>query len=452
MQLTILGGGGFRVPLVYQALCDDPELGVTDLILYDVDGSRLGLTASILSHIGDQAARSGHRVPRVRTSTDLAEAVRGAAFVFSAIRVGGLAGRVSDERCALDHGVLGQETTGAGGITYGLRTVPVAVAVAEVIATEAPQAWVINFTNPAGMVTEAMRSRLGDRVVGICDSPVGLFRRVAKVLDVDPERAEFDYSGLNHLGWLHRVLIDGADVLPGLLGDHERLSRIEEGRLFGAEWLQTLGSFPNEYLWYWYFRSDALSAERATDQTRGEFLLTQQQGFYTEAARLQPTAAYQSWQATRRHREESYMADSREVSGSGERDEDDLDGGGYDRVALAVMRAISSDRPTRLVLNVANRGTFTFLDDQAVIEVPCVISGSGISMTQVSQPDLHGQGLVASVKAVERLVIEAALTGSRSTAVEALALHPLVGSVPVARGILDDQLGRVPELAQIIRR
>lgn len=452
MQLTILGGGGFRVPLVYKALCDDPELGVTDLVLYDVDGSRLSLTASILDHLADRAARSGRQAPRVRTSTDLADAVRGAAFVFSAIRVGGLAGRVSDERCALDHGVLGQETTGAGGVTYGLRTIPVALEVAETVAREAPEAWVINFTNPAGMVTEAMRSRLGDRVVGICDSPVGLFRRVAKVLGVEMKQADFDYSGLNHLGWLHRVLIDGQDRLPALLRDQERLARIEEGRLFGAEWLQTLGSIPNEYLWYWYFRSDALAAERGTEQTRGEFLLAQQQDFYAATPAADPGALYQRWEETRRSREESYMADSREVSGSGERDEDDLDGGGYDRVALAVMRAVAHDRPARLVLNVANRGTFSFLDDDAVIEVPCDIAAPGPVIKPVSQPDLHGQGLVAGVKAVERLVIEAARTGSRRTAIEALALHPLVGSVPVARGILDDQLRRVPELARVLTR
>ncbi|MGO4430119.1 6-phospho-beta-glucosidase, partial [Streptomyces sp. MCAF7] len=144
-------------------------------------------------------------------TTDLDDALRGADFVFSAIRVGGLAGRARDERVPLAEGVLGQETVGAGGVLYGLRTLPVALKIAERIAAVAPDAWVINFTNPAGMVTEAMQRVLGDRVIGICDSPVGLCRRAARALGADPGRASYDYVGLNHLGWLRGVIVDGRD-------------------------------------------------------------------------------------------------------------------------------------------------------------------------------------------------------------------------------------------------
>lgn len=447
MRLTILGGGGFRVPLVFRALCEDAALGVDELVLYDVDGDRLDVVASVLTHLADNAEGTA---PKVRVTTDLRDAVAGADFIFSAIRVAGLSGRICDERSALAQGVIGQETTGAGGVCYGLRTVPVALRVADVVDEVAPQAWVINFTNPAGLVTEAMRSRLGDRVLGICDSPVGLFRRVARALDIDIGRAEFDYAGLNHLGWLRRVVVDGEDRLPRLLADPELLRRIEEGRLFGASWLHTLGTIPNEYLWYWYFRTDALAAEQSAAQTRGEFLRTQQAAFYDKASEGGAPAAYDVWEQTRRDREESYMADSRKVSGSGERDPYDLDGGGYDRVALAVMRAVSADEPQTLVLNVPNRGTLPFLDDDAVIEVPCRIDASGAKPRAVGPLDLAAQGMVASVKAVERTTIEAAVQGSRSLAVQALTLHPLVGSVPVARAILADQLERLPELARAL--
>ena len=167
----------------------------------------------------------------------------------SAIRVGGLAARVQDERVALGLGLLGQETTGPGGIAYALRTIPVARSIAERVRAVAPQAWFINFTNPAGMVTEAMRDVLGDRVVGICDTPITMARRAAGLLGVDPRtRVELDYVGLNHLGWLRSLEQGGRDLLPGLLADHDALTGFEEGRLFGAAWLRALGSIPNEYL------------------------------------------------------------------------------------------------------------------------------------------------------------------------------------------------------------
>ncbi|HET9381844.1 MAG TPA: 6-phospho-beta-glucosidase, partial [Streptomyces sp.] len=166
MRLTILGGGGFRVPLVYGALLSDRAEGrVTHVVLHDLDAGRLSAVTRVLA---EQAAGVPD-APEVSATTDLDEALRGADFVFSAIRVGGLQGRADDERVALAEGVLGQETVGAGGIAYGLRTVPVAVDIARRVARLAPDAWVINFTNPAGLVTEAMSRHLGDRVIGICD-------------------------------------------------------------------------------------------------------------------------------------------------------------------------------------------------------------------------------------------------------------------------------------------
>ena len=174
MRLTICGGGGFRVPLVHGELLRRPELGVSEVVLHDTDEARLTAMSSVL-----RGRPAPGPAPAVRAVTRLDEALLGADVVFSALRVGGLAGRVADERCALDRGLLGQETTGAGGLTYALRTVPVAVALAEAIARVAPHALVINFTNPAGLVTEAMQRVLGDRVVGICDSPLGLATRLA---------------------------------------------------------------------------------------------------------------------------------------------------------------------------------------------------------------------------------------------------------------------------------
>ncbi|MFK4693722.1 6-phospho-beta-glucosidase [Streptomyces pristinaespiralis] len=445
MKLTILGGGGFRVPLVYGALLGDQGEGrVTRVTLHDVDGGRLDAVSRVLA---EQAA--GHPdAPEVVVTLDLDEAVRGADFVFSAIRVGGLEGRAADERVALAEGVLGQETVGAGGIAYGLRTVPVAVGIARRIAALAPDAWVINFTNPAGLVTEAMSRVLGDRVIGICDSPVGLGRRVAKVLGADPASAWIDYVGLNHLGWLRGLRVGGRDQLPQLLADDDALASFEEGRLFGPEWLRSLGAVPNEYLHYYYFNRETVRAYTEAEQTRGAFLGHQQGRFYAEMRRP-GTPALTAWRRTLAEREATYMAANRDAAGVGERDEDDLESGGYEKVALALMRAVARDERTTLILNVRNRGTLSVLDADAVIEVPCLVDAGGAHPVSVDPLPYHAVGLVSAVKAVEREVLAAAESGSRAGAVKAFALHPLVDSVSVARRLLDGYRAAHPGLAYL---
>lgn len=462
MRLTILGGGGFRVPLVFQALLADRGAGrVTDVVLYDADRSRLTAIGSVLRQqaaawgrsaaarteaAGELGEESATGAPVVTETTDLDEALRGADFVFSAIRVGGLAGRTIDERVALDLGLLGQETVGAGGVAYGLRTLPVATSIAQRIAELAPEAWVINFTNPAGMVTEAMLPYLGDRVIGICDSPSGLGRRAALALGLDPAQAFYDYAGLNHLGWLRGISVRGVDQLPALVADDAALLSFEEGRLFGGEWLRNLGSIPNEYLHYYYFARETLAAVQAGEQTRGAFLLEQQSAFYADAVK-QPESALAAWQRTRAERESTYMVESRAVSGAGERDERDLTAGGYEQVALDLMRAIAHNERASLILNVRNRGTLRHLDDDAVVEVPCTVDADGARPIAVSQLTDHQAGLVCAVKAVERATIEAAATGSRAAAIRAFAWHPLVDSVTLAHQLLDGYAANLPELA-----
>src|SRR6266545_3678781 len=374
MRLTILGGGGFRVPLVYRALLDDRGKGrVTNVTLHDIDASRMTVICRVLAEQAYGAADA----PEVSMTTDLDEAITGADFIFSAIRIGGLEGRAVDERVALDEGVLGQETVGAGGIAYGLRTVPVARDLARRIAELNPEAWVINFTNPTGMVTEAMSDFLGDRVIGICDTPVGLGRRVAAALGVDPATAWFDYAGLNHLGWLRAVRVEGRDVLPDLLRDDAALNTFEEGRLFGGEWLRAIGAIPNEYLHYYYFDRDAVAAARAARQSRGALVQDQQRDFYARTADS-PGSALEAWEAARLKREVTYMAENREAARAGERASHDLESGGYEKVALALMRAIAQDERATLILNVPNHGTLAGLDADAVVEVPCVIDANGV--------------------------------------------------------------------------
>ncbi|HET8594482.1 MAG TPA: 6-phospho-beta-glucosidase [Intrasporangium sp.] len=451
MRLVILGGGGFRVPLVYGAvLADRSDRRVTHVVLHDTDETRLRAIGHVLAAQAQRHTATSPEcpAPEVTVTTDLDAALAGADFVFSAIRVGGLEGRTADERVALDLGLLGQETTGAGGIAYGLRTIPVALDIAERVKRLAPDAWVINFTNPAGMVTQAMQRALGDRVVGICDSALGVAKRAARALGHDLAGAEIDYAGLNHLGWLRALHIDGRDVLPELLADADRLGSIEEGRLFGTEWLQTLGMLPNEYLYYYYFTRDAIAAIRTGSQTRGEFLQGQQAGFYAAVADA-PAEAWATWDRAKRERNATYMQENRAEDEA--RSEEDIESGGYEGVALALMAAIAHDEPTTLILNVANAGTLPAVPVDAVVEVPCRVTSAGPRPLPVSPLRGAELGLTLQVKAVEELTIRAALEGDPRTAVEAFALHPLVDSVTVARQLLEGYRARIPLLDKVFQ-
>ena len=451
MKLVILGGGGFRTPYVWQALIrDQGSPRVTEVALYDVDESRLATITAILGQLAEGFAD----VPILRTYTDLESAVAGADFVFAAIRVGGVEQRCCDEHVALDLDVLGQETTGPGGIAYALRTLPVMLQIAETIRRVAPKAYFLNFTNPAGIITEALQSVLGDRALGICDTPSGLGRRVAGVLGYDHTRIQMDYVGLNHLGWMRRVLVDGVDVLPALLADDRRLARMEETQVFGAEWLRTLGLIPNEYLYYYYFNRDAVRRILESPQTRGDFLLETQGRFFDDAA-AEPHLAAKLWTGAVDERGASYMAEAKGgVQGAPtvERDrETDPAHLGYAGVALGVMTAISRDERRTMILNVRNRGTIAGLPDDAVVEVPTMVDANGVHpLTLETQPDLHQLGLMQQVKAVERHAISAAATGSASEALKAFALHPLVDSVTVARELLAGYLAANPDLARTL--
>lgn len=450
MKLCILGGGGFRTPYVYQALLrDGGSPRVTEVALYDLDQDRLHSMTAIL----DQFAVGFDEAPTLTPTTSLRSAIEGSDFVFAAIRVGGLEGRRCDEHVALDLGVLGQETTGPGGLAYAIRTVPVMMEVARLVHELAPEAYLMNFTNPAGIITEAMQSVLGDRVLGICDTPSGLGRRVAGALGLDPGRVQMDYVGLNHLGWMRRVLFDGEDVLPRLLADDDRLGGLEEAEVFGIDWIRTLGVIPNEYLYYYYFNRDAVRRIIDSGPTRGDFLATTQTAFF-EAARHAGAGAAELWRETVDTRSASYMVEARggqQGAPTKQRDrESDPAHQGYAGVALGVMAAITRNESATMILNVRNGTTLAGLPAEAVVEVPTLVDANGVHPLATTQPTLEQTGLMQQVKAVERHTIAAAMTGSRNEALLALALHPLVDSVTVARQLLAGYIERIPEVAQVL--
>jgi 6-phospho-beta-glucosidase len=462
MRLLIAGGGGFRVPLVYRALTSGPFAGlVRELVLYDVDGRRLAAIEAVLASLAGQSAAGGHRLPAVRATSSLTAALVGTDMVFAAIRPGGTAGRTADERIALDLGLLGQETTGAGGISYALRSIPRMLELAAAMRRLCPEAWLLNFTNPAGMVTEALVPVLGSKVIGICDSAGGLVHHAATAAGVVLPEGRLDgvgYYGLNHLGWLYRLESGGRDVLPELLADAAALAGFEEGRLFPPELLADLGCLPNEYLYYYYETARAVAGIRSAARTRGESIDRQQSALYPRLAAAGPEA-YPLWEAARRSREEGYLAEARPA---GERrDETDLAGGGYERVALAAMRALSGGGEAQLILNTPNavRGAgagtsgagaaavaVPGIPADAVVEVPCRVTPDGVAPLRQDRPAPAQLALMQRVKDVDRLVVQACGNGRREAALAAFARHPLVNSEALAAKLLARYEGAFPEL------
>ena len=470
MRLTIAGGGGFRVPLVYRALCAGPFAGlVRELVLYDVDPGRLAAINAVLASLaGQHPPGAAATFPAVRATTSLTEALHGTDLVFAAIRPGGTAGRTADERVALDLGLLGQETTGAGGISYALRSIPRMLDLASRMRRHCPDAWLLNFTNPAGMVTEALVPVLGRKVVGICDSASGLVHRAANAAGVAMPEGTLDgvgYYGLNHLGWLYRLASGGRDMLPGLLADAGALAGFEEGRLFPQRFLADLGCLPNEYLYYYYETGRALAGIRSSATTRGESIDRQQTELYPRLAVAGPEA-FRLWDAARRSREEGYLAEARPL---GERrDETDLAGGGYERVALAVLRALSGGGAAELILNTPNTASDTGggatapaipgLPADAVVEVPCRVTPDGVVPMVQERPAPAQLALLRQVKDVERLVVRATSRdagstgpGRRAAALAAFAGHPLVGSADLADQLLAGYEAAFPELKELWR-
>ena len=474
MKLTILGGGGFRVPLVHEAVATAATgLTVDEIALHDVDPSRLATISAVIEGQGEHLTAEGRAValPRLLATTDLREALTGADFVFSAVRVGGAGARTVDERVALGLGLLGQETIGPGGLAYALRTLPVALEIARTIAEVAPEAWTINFTNPAGIVTEAMRSVLGDRVVGICDTPIGLVRRVGRLLGADlvaGERgAEVDYVGLNHLGWLRSVRLEGTDRLPGLLADDAALEEIEEARLIGKDWVRADGALPNEYLFYYLHTDEAIRRITAAATTRGEFLAKQQGDFYLAAAEADGrgpgeaccTSPLDLWRATLHEREATYMAESRDE----ERREEDVAGGGYQEVAMRLMTAIATGRRERMILDVGNIAAgredapaseriVPELPADCVLEVLCEVDGDGVRPLPIAPIELGRLGMMSALRSSERAILEAATTGSREAAWRGFSTHPLVSSPALGRALLEGYEAGHPQIAQLLAR
>jgi 6-phospho-beta-glucosidase len=401
LTIAVIGGGSTYTPeLIEGFIRHFHEMPVAQIRLMDISTERLRIVGDLVQRmLGDLP------VQLVRT-TDRREAISGADFVITQMRIGGLAARARDEQIPLQHGILGQETTGPGGFAKALRTVPVMLEIARDVARYAPNAWLINFTNPAGLVVEAIQRHTDARAIGLCNVPFNMRMKVAKALEVEPERVELDYFGLNHLSWA-RVLVDGVDRTNDALKlDWGGRS----GQMDGA-YLRALGLLPNYYLRYFAHPDRVLNDQLRAEETRAEYL----QRVEAELLDLyrDPTLA-----------QKPALLETR-------------GGAYYSTVAVELVRAIAQDRREVHIVNTRNGHSLPDLPEDAVVEVPTVVGASGARPLDMSRMPPAVRALAVTVKAYEELTIEAAVTGDEDTARLALLTHPLVPAWDIACALWD---------------
>ncbi len=455
MKITIIGAGGVRTPLIVQAVIKRQDrLGLSELSLMDIDGERLELIGALTA----PAERSASTHFKLTRTTDPEVALKGADFVITTFRVGGIESRVIDERVPLSHGVLGQETTGPGGFAMGIRSIPVLLGYISLMQEICPLAWLINFANPAGMLTEAvLRYASWPRVVGICDEPATMHHLIAAFLSANPGDVFLDYFGLNHLGWVKRVIYQDRDLLPTLL-DMVESSGSVPGLPFDPGLVISLGLIPNEYLYYYYHLTQAVNNILHAGESRGEQVARENLKLFAELKQKFSThdesgmlSAYKAYQDNRSH---TYMVaetgKSHDLSVLDPQISTSIIDEGYAGVALDLIETLVGDKPAVQILNVANQGAISAMESLDVIEVPAVVSHDDIQPLQVEDIPLHCMGLIQQVKQYEHLTIEAAMENSYHKALLALTIHPLVRDYFTARSILDDYItrhqGYFPEL------
>ncbi len=404
MKVAVVGGGSTYTPELVDGFARLRHLlPVEELVLTDPNQERLDVVAGVAERI---LAKQGHPGHLVRT-TDLDQALDGASVVLLQLRVGGQEARNVDETLPLECGCVGQETTGAGGLAKALRTVPVVLDIAERVRARADdKAWIVDFTNPVGIVTRALLDA-GHRAVGLCNVAIGNQRRVAEHLAVDPSRVDLDHVGLNHLTWTRRVLVDGVDVLPDLL---ERGSELLTPSGLPLDLLRRLGVWPSYYLRYYYAHDAVVAEQKAAPSRAAEVAAIERQllDLYADPALDEKPALLEQ-----------------------------RGGAYYSEAAVNLVASLVADRGDVQVVNLRNDGTLPFLDDSAVIEVPATVGGTGVTAVPVEPLEPLFAGLVAHVSAYEQLALAAAVHGGRDRVYRALLTHPLIGQHDVAARLTD---------------
>lgn len=408
LKFAIIGAGSSYTPELIEGLVQQKEtLPVTEIVFMDIDRERLdivtGFCRRFLEHLG-------HPI-KITATTDRREAIEGARFIDVQIRVGGNSQRVLDEKIPLKYGLVGQETTGPGGMMKAFRTIPVMLDIARDVERYSPEAWIINYTNPTGLVTEAITRCTRANMAGLCSG--GLFPqwRVSEVLGVPQESVGYSYVGLNHLNFAFNITVDGRLITAE---EFDRVADVAAWGVLEPALLKQLRLIPSPYLQYFFHTSKKVKELKARGLTRGE-----------EVQRLEKEvfAAYA---------DESCYTKPEALARRG--------GGGYSEVALNVARAIYTNQEKLIIVNVPNKGAIWGLPDSAVVEIPCLVNAAGIHPLHVPEIPQTVWGIIAAVKNYEQLAVEAALSGSKELALLALMAHPLVHDYEIAVPLLDELL------------
>lgn len=421
MKISVIGGGSAYTPGLIEGLIKiRKEVPFTELCLMDIDEPKLNIVGAIARKVVAAA------LPDVTVSitADRIEAIRDSAFVLCQIRVGGLAGRVLDEKIPLKYEVIGQETVGPGGFAMALRTLPVMYSIAQDIKEHAPEAWLINYSNPSGMVA-AMLARYTDiKAVSICDVPIGIQHFVASLLKLPRDKVKLDYVGLNHMGWFRKIYVDGKDIMPMIreMGkttdvvamlptDDEKT--VEESKMM-VRIFNKLGIIPSPYLQYYYLGRESLKKQLEAGKTRGEVVQDIEKDLLAHFAQVAKERDAQLWKSR--------------------------GGQWHSELMVSMLSSIYNDKGEEYTVNVINNGCVPGMPDDACVEIPCLIDKRGVRPLAVERPDTDMLGLMQLVSAYENLTVEAAMKGSYNKALRALNLNPLVPSLEVAECILNDYI------------
>jgi 6-phospho-beta-glucosidase len=405
VKVAVVGGGSTYTPELVDGLARLQHLVTVDeLVLTDPAEERLSLVGGISQRI---FAKYGHP-GTIAFTTDLDRAVAEAAVVLIQLRVGGQAARLVDETLPLQCGCVGQETTGAGGLAKALRTVPVILEIADRISgLAAKDAWILDFTNPVGIVTRALLDH-GHQAVGLCNVAIGNQRGAAQLLDVEPGSVSLDHIGLNHLTWTRQVLVDGQDRLPELLDNFAEKLAARSG--LPAEVVRRLRVWPSYYLRYFY-EHDHVVEQQLTKPSRAEEVATIER----QLLEIYADPAVEEKPDLLQRRGGAY----------------------YSEAAVDLMASLLTDQCDVQVVNLRNYGTFSFLADHAVIEVPARVGRHGPVAEALAPVDPLYAGLIAHVSAYEELALEAAIHGGRERVFRALLAHPLIGQYQLADKLTD---------------
>jgi 6-phospho-beta-glucosidase len=439
MKITLVGAAGVRSPLLVHGLAGlTSNVRLEELAFWDSDPERVQIMKKVAEQMGK---RSGLRA-RLTAYSDPEHALEGADYVITSIRVGGIDARVKDETIALAHGLVGQETVGAGGFACAMRNLGVMLEYARLIERVAPRATVINFTNPVGIISQGLLNHSAVNIIGVCDTPLETFEAIAHALDLTPWGLRFDYLGLNHLGWVRSICDEtGAELLPKVLSSPEIIQKCYRHGLFPPKFIQQLGLLPTEYLYFYYFPETAYRNTKQSGESRGQVIAAMNTRLFQKLAQAPESQLVEIYEDYLRERNASYFS-IEATAGKRRKENQELysEFSGYERIALLVLQALSAETPSLIPLTVRNGGALQDLDADDAVELPCEVSSRGVRVPPVGRAPDAVRPLLLQVKEYERLTVRASVEHSRKFALAALEKNPLVGRQDVAQKVLSEYL------------